>query len=418
MNSKDVQSPLTEKYRKTILDSGIRVVSERMEGVRSVCVGVWISAGSRNESEDVNGISHLLEHMLFKGTNSRTAFEIATSIESLGGTLNAFTDREFTCFYAIVLDENLPEAIDVLADVIQNAVLDKKDLQNEKRIVFEEIRNLEDTPEDLVHDVFFQTVFGSHSLGFPILGSFKSVKEIKRSNLTEYQKKFYSSNNMIVAAAGSLYHDQIVDLVKNCFRPLHTECSPPNEPFDLGADHSRRIRSSINQTHICTGAPAFSYQDSRKFSLIVLNSILGAGMSSRLFQNLREKKGLAYSIYSFVDLWSDTGLFGIYTGTSPKNMRKALRLIEEEILALCDKKVRKDELERTKSQLTRSLILTLEDSSSRMNRLAKMEAYTQRYMVVEEVVSQIKAVSQEDVRFVANELLDQQKRYTAILEPE
>jgi predicted Zn-dependent peptidase len=408
---------MSEKYQKTTLDNGLRVVSERMDWCKSVSIGAWILAGSRNDTNKHNGISHLLEHMLFKGTDSRTAYEIATSLESLGGTLNAFTGRECTCFYALVLDDNLPEAVDVIADVIQNAILDERDLQNEKRIVFEEIRNLEDSPEDLIQDIFIQTIFSNQSLGLPTLGSYKTIETIQRLDLKNYLQKFYTTSNILVASAGKLNHDHLVDSVSKCFRSLSTGYPSTPDAFRMGTEPFKKIRSSIRQTHICTGVAAYSYLNPKKFPLLVLNSILGGGMSSRLFQNLREKRGLAYSVYSFVDLWSDTGLFGVYAGTSPKNSEEATELIEEEFSTLCDKKVPQDELDRTKSQLTRNLILALEDSTSRMNRLARMEAYTQELISVHHVISQIESVSQDDVQSVAQELLKNQKRYTTILEP-
>lgn len=408
---------MSKKYQKTTLDNGLRVVSERMNWCKSVSIGAWILAGSRNDTKKHNGISHLLEHMLFKGTSSRTAYEIATSLESLGGTLNAFTEREFTCFYALVLEDNLPEAVDIIADVIQNSILDEKDLQNEKRIVFEEIRNLEDSPEDLIQDIFIQTIFSNQSLGLPPLGSYKTVETIQKSDLKNYLQKFYTTSNILVVSAGKLDHDHLVDSVSKCFRSLSPGCSPTLNPFRLGTEPFKNIRSPIRQTHICTGVAAYSYRDPKKFPLLVLNSILGGGMSSRLFQNMREKRGLAYSVYSFVDLWADTGLFGVYAGTSPKNSEEAMTLIEEEFCMLCDRKVSQDELDRIKSQLTRNLILVLEDSTSRMNRLARMEAYTQKVISVNDVISQIKSVSQDDIQSVAHELLMNQKRYTTILEP-
>ncbi|MFH1940504.1 MAG: pitrilysin family protein, partial [bacterium] len=295
-------------YSKTILDNGIRIVSEKMEGVRSVSVGVWILIGSRNESRRNCGISHLLEHMLFKGTESRTAFEIAVSLESLGGTLNAFTDREFTCIYAVVLDDNVSEAVEVMADVILNPVLDEKDLRVEKQVVLEEIRNLEDSPEDRIHEVFVQTVFNNRSLGSSTLGTYESIRRMKKSDLSAYHNKFCAANNIIIAAAGCIDHDFFVDCVSKYFHALNRGADSVYEQFVLGQDFNRSLRSSISQSHICTGMPSFSYDSPEKISLIVLNSILGGGMSSRLFQEIREKKGLAYTIYSFFDFWSDTGL--------------------------------------------------------------------------------------------------------------
>ncbi len=409
---------MEKKVQKTILDNGIRIVSEKIDYGQSVSLGIWVAAGSRNESKELNGISHLLEHMIFKRTDSRSAYDIATSLESLGGSLNAFTDREFTCFYAAVLEENLPQAVDVLGDIIQNAVLDEKDLLNEKQIIFEEIKELEDTPEDFVQDSFVQLIFDDHSLGLSTLGSYESVEKIKRGDLVGYKKKFYTPNNIIVAAAGKVNHDFFVELVQQFFQSFPQRPSTFLEPFKLGNVTFKKINSSIKQTHITTGTLAYSYNDSRKYPLIVLNTVLGGGMSSRLFQNLREKQGLAYSVYSLVDLWSDTGLWSVYIGTSPQNSEKVLKLIKEEFAKLYEVGISAEEFERTKSQLRGNFILNLEDTGSRMNRLAKMELYSQNYVPLDEVISRVEAVSQEDLRSVVHELLDNGKIYTAIIEPE
>ena len=407
-----------KKVQKTILDNGIRIVSEKIDYGQSVSLGIWVVAGSRNESKELNGISHLLEHMVFKGTPSRSAYDIATSLESLGGTLNAFTDREFTCFYATVLEENLPHAVDVLGDIIQNAVLNEKDLLNEKQIIFEEIKELEDTPEDFVQDFFAQLVFDDHSLGLSTLGSYESVDKIRRNDLIEYKKRFYTPNNIIVAAAGRVNHDFLVRQIQQSLGSLPQRPSGSLEPFKLGNVTLKKMNSSIKQTHITTGTLAYSYNDPRKYSLMILNTVLGGGMSSRLFQDLREKQGLAYSVYSLVDLWSDTGLWSVYIGTSPQNSEKVLKLIGEELAKLFENGISAEELEKTKSQIRGNFILSLEDTGSRMNRLAKMELYSQTYLPVNEVISRVEVVSQEDLWSVAHELLDSGRIYTAIIEPE
>jgi predicted Zn-dependent peptidase len=409
---------MAETYRKTVLGNGIRVVSENMEHGRAVSVGVWVQTGSRYESKKQNGISHLLEHMLFKGTSSRTAYDIAVSLESVGGHLNAFTEREFTCFYALVLDENLRDAVDVIADVVQNAVLDKEDLRNEQQIVFEELRNLEDTPEDFLHDYFFRSVFGNHPLGFSTLGTYEAVGGINRSDLLSYRENHYHASNIIVAAAGCLDHEHLVDLASEFFGATKNGSSSIPESALFGEKTSEHIKYPIKQAHVCTGTPAFSYKDQKKYPLIVLNAVLGGGMSSRLFQNLREEKGLAYAVYSFLELWSDAGLLGIYAGISSQNIDKTFRLIDEELTRLCDKKIPDEELSRVKSQLTRSLILSTEDCTTRMNRLAKTEAHLHAFVPVEEVISRVEAVSSDDVRLIAEEIFRNQNKYTTILEPE
>ena len=409
---------MAETYRKTVLGNGIRVLSEKMDHGRAVSVGVWVMTGSRYESKKQNGISHLLEHMLFKGTTSRTAYDIAVSLESVGGHLNAFTEKEFTCYYALVLDENLRDAVDVLSDVIQNALLDEGDLRNEQQIVFEELRNLEDTPEDFLHDYFFRIVFGDHPLGFSTLGTYEAVGGISRADLLAYQENHYHGNNIIVAAAGCLEHGHLVNLVSEFFGSSKNGFASIPEAATFGDKTSERIKYPIKQAHVCTGTPAFSYKDQKKYPLIVMNAVLGGGMSSRLFQNLREEKGLAYAVYSFLELWSDTGMLGIYAGISSQNIDKTLHLIEEEIDCLCDKNISEEELGRIKSQLTRGLILSTEDCTTRMNRLAKTEAHLQTFVPVEEVISNIEAISSDDVRSVAEEIFRNQRKYTTILEPE
>lgn len=408
---------MVEAYRKTVLDNGVRIVTERMENMRSVSVGVWLTSGSRHETKPINGISHLLEHMVFKGTQSRTAYDIATSLESLGGHLNAFTEREFTCYYAYVLDENLPDAIDVISDVVQNGRLGIEDLDNEKQIVFEEIQNMMDAPEDLLLDSFLQNLFNNHGLGLSTLGSIESVRGIGRADLIEYKNHHYTAENLIVSAAGHLDHDELVSLVQKYFGNLQKGESQREDSLQFGPLSSHIKKSEINQAHLCTGSIGYSYHDPNKFALIILNAILGGGMSSRLFQNLREKRGLAYSVYSFLEFFSDTGLIGIYTGTSPKNLEEAKSLIENELSRLCTERITKEELERTQQQLTRSLILSMEDNTSRMNRLAKREAYSGTYRPLNDIVQHVLSVTQETIQEVAIQLFQVNRRYTSTVEP-
>ena len=408
---------MEETYRKTTLGNGIRVVSEKLNLGRAVSIGVWIAAGSRNEPERQNGISHLLEHMLFKGTHSRSAYDIAVSLESVGGHLNAFTEREATCFYALVLDDNLPEAIEVLSDIVQNSVLDERDLKSEKDIVFEEMQTLVETPEDFIQDCFIQSVFDHHALGQSTLGSHQAVQRLKRADLVEYHRRVYTAGNIIVVAAGRCEHDRLVGLVDKHFPiPMNGTISH-HEPIRMGKQSINRIRSNIKQSHICTGTPAVSYKDPMKYTLVILNTALGGGMSSRLFQSLREKRGLAYTVYSFFELWSDTDLLGVYTGTSLKNRDEALKRIEEELALLCERPIPMDECNRTKSQLKRNLILTMEDCTNRMNRLVKREMYTEPYRSIDETLAFIDSVTPEDVQSLAQQLFRQQDRYTTILEP-
>jgi predicted Zn-dependent peptidase len=318
----------------------------------------------------------------------------------------------------LVLDENLVDALNVLADVVRNPLLRHKDLENEKRIVFEEIRHMEDSPEDLCHELFLEAVYGHDSLGRPILGTFDSVAAIHRSDLLQQHETCYAGNRLVVAAAGRLRHDRIVDLVNERFHDIEPGMKNGCSAFHMGSESHRTMRSSVGQTHVCTGSTAYAYDDVRKYPLIVLHSLLGGGMGSRLFQNLREKRGLAYSVYSFVDFWRDTGVFGVYVGCAPGKATKVVRLVEKELKQLTEKSIPRDELERVKSQLSRSLLLSQEDTTSRMHRLARLEAYTGGFQTVEEIVAHVASVTRDTAHEVAEDVIADSSRYTAVVEPE
>jgi len=406
-------------FRKTQLENGLRILSEQMEGVQSVSIGVWIGVGSRHDPVNQSGLAHLLEHMTFKGTVHRTAYEIAVSLEALGGHLNAFTEKEFTCYWALVLDRDLKEAVDVLADIVQSALLSESDLKNEKRIILEEIRNLEDMPEDLLHEYFLRMVFQDHPIGNPILGTLSSVKAIRQSDLISHRARHYAFQNTVIAAAGKVDHEKLVQYVANAFTALNPHYIE-EKPLLVSKKNIRRPRrrSSLSQTHFCTGMRVYSYCDERKFPLILLDTYLGGGMSSRLFQTLRENLGLAYTVYSFLDFWSDTGIFGVYACTSPQFAEQAMEVLEKEYKRLVQEGISKEDLERTKSQVIGHLTLTFEDPTSRMTRLAKMEAYTQSYVSLSEVIERITAVSKDQMSEVAEDILQKQKRYRLILTPD
>lgn len=406
-------------FRKTQLDNGLRIISEQMDGIQSVSVGVWIGVGARHDPINQSGLSHLLEHMTFKGTAHRSAYEIAVSLEALGGHLNAFTEKEFTCYWAIVLHRYLQEAVNVLADIVQFPLLAEPDLKNEKRIIIEEIRNLEDTPEDLLHEYFLRIAFDDHPIGNPILGTISHLKAIQQSELVSHLSKYYAFQNTLIAAAGRVDHEKLVQHVAKAF----TSLSPQYSPVKFSVIPNRKIRSPkrrsvLSQTHFCTGMRVYPYADERKFPLILLETYFGEGMSSRLFQILRENLGLAYSVYSFLDFWSDTGIFGVYVCTSPKFAGKAIEVLEKEFKQLLQEGISDEDLERTKSQVIGHLELTFEDPTSRMTRLAKMEAYTQSYVPLNEVIGRIKAVSKDQIYEIAEELFKSQPRHHLILTPD
>ena len=327
--------------------------------------------GGRDENETNNGISHFVEHMVFKGTQTRTAVEIAESLESVGGHLNAFTGKELTCYYGHVLDEHLPRAIQVISDMLANSVYDETEMEKEKRVVLEELNAIEETPEELVHEFFWKGLFPSHPLGLPIIGSKDVISSFNKEDLVNYVGNNYSANRIVVVAAGNVDHNELVKLTSENFTPFkNAEVASYGKP-EMPAAETKVIENGAIQAHICLGTHTFGYEDMRKYDLLVLNTLLGAGMSSRLFQNIREKYGLAYSVYSFVDFMFDTGMFGVYIGTDTEKIEKSIELILDELSQLQQKPVPNSELERTKSQLKGNLVLGLESTSGRMSRFGE-----------------------------------------------
>jgi predicted Zn-dependent peptidase len=396
-------------YNKTVLPNGLIIVSEKIPTVRSVSVGVWIKTGSRQESIEVNGLAHYLEHMLFKGTERRNAREIARSLESVGGYLNAFTGKEQTCFYAEILDDQLTRAINILSDMICHSILAPKEIEREREIIFDEIHSIEDTPDDLVQDIFIEKLYPDHALGYPILGAKQTVNYIRREHLINFHRNHYTTDNIVVAAAGNLNHQRLVDLCELKFQLPDTHISMNNtSPQKLGYGEFI-LERSVNQTHICVGTAALPYNHHRKFELLILNTILGAGMGSRLFQNIREKYGIAYSIYSYVDFFADNGLLAIYLGTEKNKRDKALILLERELNNLKKKPISQNELKRVKAQLKGNLILGLENSSKRMSRLAKMEIYLQNFYDIGHIIHEIDLVTQDGVFDLSHQLFNTER---------
>lgn len=403
-------------YSKTVLDSGVRVISERIAHVRSISIGAWIIVGSRDENAEINGISHFVEHMMFKGTSSRNAAEIAQSLESVGGHLNAFTGKEQTCYYAHILDEHLEIAIDVIADFLSDSIFEPVEMAKEKKVILEELRAIEETPEELVFDLFWRDIF-DNPLGLSIIGNEKTINQISQDNILDYVSHNYSSNRIVVAASGNVDHDALVSLVRNKFAKMPKPAVNNLVYSNVKKTTKNIIEDGSLQSHICIGTPALPYKHNEKFSLLVLNTLLGGGMSSRLFQNIREKHGLAYSIYSFLDFLFDTGIFGVYLGTDLQNIDPALELINQELEKLRTQEVGKDELDRTKSQLKGNIMLGLESTSSRMSRLAKMEIYLEDYHTLDSTLAEIEKVTSEDILAVATNLLNEDNIFTTILKP-
>jgi len=404
-------------HQKTVLPGGLRIVSEYMPQVKSVSLGVWVQNGTRDERPEENGVSHFIEHMMFKGTKRRKASDIAESLEAFGGHLNAFTGKELTCYYAHFLDEHLPLAVDVLADMLSDSVFDADEMTKEKSVIIEEINSVEDTPEDLVQDYFMRDLFPEHALGYSTLGTREVVAKFEREQLFDYARRHYPQSRLVVAAAGNIQHADLVAQVGERFGMLPSNGARVVTPPTVKSVPGSTTEDECTQTHICLGTLALRFNDPRKFVLLVLNTLLGGGMSSRLFQTIREQYGLAYSVFSFHDFMLDTGLFGVYLGTDPERAEKAVMLLRQELQKLRDEPVSASELNRTINQLKGSLMLGLESTGSRMSRLAKMEIYLNDYVTLDDVCAGIASVTAEQIQQLAQELFAEERMTLTVIRP-
>jgi len=406
------------KYNKTVLSNGIRVVSERIPFTNSVCVGVWVKVGSRYENSKNNGISHFIEHMVFKGSKNRTAFEIAKSIESVGGSINAFTGRELTCYFAHVLSKDLPLALEILSDITGNPLFEPSDVNNEKNVILEEINSIDDTPEELIFEHFQKNLFYKHPLGFSVIGNSENVKRFDNTIIRDFWEKNYTSEKIFVAVSGDVEYKRLIELIEKNFSFSRGKGKLNNSgKIHYNEQKKTIIEKNILQAHICIGNIGVSYREREKYSLMILTTILGGGMSSRLFQTVREKYGLAYSVYSFAEFLFDSGVFGVYAGTDKNKVERTIELIKKEFKKMCGKKISNKEMNRVKSQLTGNLILGLESVTSRMTRLAKMEVYLGRYFTLDEVLKDINSVNTEDVLEMSNKILNEDDLQITILKP-
>jgi predicted Zn-dependent peptidase len=393
-----------ELYRKEILPNGLTLLTEKIPHVKSASLGVWSKSGSRHEPDDLAGISHFLEHMFFKGTKRRSAEEIARAIDSVGGTLDAFTARENTCFYAKVLGEHLPLAVDLLSDLLLCSLMEETDLEREKQVILQEIKMVEDTPDDLIHDLFAQSLWPHHPLGRPILGRMDSLARIGRSDLLSFIHDYYRPQQCIVAAAGNLEHEHLVQLISSSFGEWSGQGPALNTSLPQHRYSKWEDRRDLSQIHLCLGVDALSYAHEDRYALYLLNCLLGGGMSSRLFQEVRERRGLVYSIFSYQASCHDSGLFAIYAGTGPEHYREVLRLVEEELFRMVKEPLSPEELRRGKDQLKGNLLLGLESTNARMTRLAKMEIYFGQFFNLEEIIQGIEDITVERVKDLAGRL--------------
>jgi predicted Zn-dependent peptidase len=398
--------------RRTVLPSGLRIVTEEVPSVRSAAIGIWVNVGSRDETPAVAGASHFLEHLLFKGTTRRNALEISASIEAVGGEMNAFTSKEYTCFYARVIDTDLPMAIDVVSDLITSSIVSALDVDAERKVVLEEIAMRDDDPSDLVHDLYAETYYGDTQLGRPILGTIKSIKEMTRNSVFNYYKKKYLPQDLVVAVAGNIKHKRVVAMVEEALSRdnfLDVKGAPQiraNTPVKTKPVKSVGLLArKTEQAHMFYGMEGVARSDERRFAMGVLASALGGGMSSRLFQEIREKRGLAYSVYAYAQQFAGSGQIGFYAGCNPTKAIEVVEIIREVLSDVAENGMSHEEIERAKGAVRGSLVLSQEDSGSRMSRIGKNEIVYGQIMGFDDILKAISRVNSTDVREIANEYL-------------
>ncbi|MEW6378297.1 MAG: pitrilysin family protein [bacterium] len=406
-----------EPVRKVVFENGLRLITEHMPSVRSISVGFWILGGSQIEEAAESGITHFIEHMLFKGTPTRTAYDIAREMDSLGGQMDAFTSREYTCLLATVLDEHLPTVIDILTDQLKNSVFDEQEMNRERDVILEEIKTIEDSPDELVHDICIQSLWPDQPIGRSIIGRQENVEGFTRQNLLDYFEHNFLPENIIITAAGNVDHDALMRLIQK--ENLPSPISAGEEAETSGRPMVKHqitcIRKKLEQAHVCLAIDGIPQNHDLRFAGYLMNSILGGGMSSRLFQKIREQRGLAYSVYSSCHSFRNAGLFSIYAGTRPQSLHDTVQLILDELVLLKEQTVTEEELQRAKNQLKGSLMLGLESTANRMSKLARQEIYFNRNFSLDEILAKIDGVTQEDILTLASLLFCSQNLSMAVL---
>ncbi|HZV77287.1 MAG TPA: pitrilysin family protein [Candidatus Babeliales bacterium] len=404
-------------YKRTLLPNGLRVLTETMPSVRSATVGIWADVGSAAESGERRGISHVVEHMLFKGTDRRSARQIAETMDGVGGNLNAFTDKESTCYYAKVIDRHVPLALDVLADMFLHSRFDAQELAKEQNVILEEIKMYEDSPDELIHDVFLQTMWRNSSLGEPTIGFADTVVRISPDDLRAHMRAHYAPNSVLIAAAGNVEHERFVELVCEQFAAFEGECALPKaqSPAATPATHVRHKDSE--QAYVVVGSRGIDARDERRYALSLLDTVLGGGMSSRLFQEIREQRGLVYSVYSFQAAYRAAGLFGVYAATSAENVQACVDVILEQFGRARNAAIDEDEFHLAKEHIKGNLTLSLESTSGRMIRLGRNEFAFGRDVTPEEIESRVDAVTAQEVQELARELLVEENLGLCIIGP-
>jgi predicted Zn-dependent peptidase len=409
--------------RRSVLPGGVRVLTEAMPGQRSAPIGFWVGVGSRDEAHGQHGSTHFLEHLLFKGTKRRTALEIASAFDEVGGESNAATAKESTCYFARVLDTDLPMAIDVIADMITGAVLDPAEMEQERDVILEEIAMDSDDPTDVAHENFVAAVLGTHPLGRPIGGTPAAIRAVARDSVWEHYRRYYRPDELVITAAGGLEHDVVCNLVVDALHTAGWSLEPSAAPVErrsteradiTGTAGLHVVKRAVEQANIIMGCPTIVATDGRRYVMSVLNAVLGGGMSSRLFQEVREKRGLVYSTYSFASSYADAGYFGMYAGCTPSKVRQVIELLGAELDKLAEHGISDDELKKAVGQLCGGIVLALEDTGSRMSRLGRAELVSGEYQDIDETLRQIKAVTAAEVQQLARELAAAPRTVTVV----
>ena len=405
-------------YQLTEHSSGIRVLTESMSNLRSVTSGFWVGVGSRDEPQELSGMSHFIEHLLFKGTSRRTAKRIAEEFDAMGGELNAFSAKEYTCYYAKVLDEKVEEAFEIITDMLLRPLMRPQDVDAERKVILEEIAMHEDSPDDIIHDLFVSAMWESHPLGQSVLGHQNIVRTLQSEEIGRFFRRYYRPENIVVAAAGNIDHGRVVELIDNLMEPASD--TSKNERHSVVPEirpHTVVYDRPTEQAHIVLGTQGLPRRHPSRFALAVLDNILGGGMSSRLFQKIREERSLAYSIFSYHSMYVETGLVAIYAGTSPDNSASVLQLIKEELGLLIEKGITEQELERSKGHIKGNLVLSLEDSGSRMTRLGKSEICQGEILNLDQLLNRIDAVSCDEVKELAKQIFGPRKLVVTVIGP-
>jgi len=404
-------------YRKDTLSNGVRVVSETLPKSRAVSIGVWVKVGSRHEPAELGGISHFIEHMFFKGTKKRSAKDIAIEVDSLGGEMNAFTSQETTTYYMKVVDEHLPIAIEILADILQGSRFDPADMDKERKVILEEIKSVEDTPDDYIHELFTSTVWPDNSLGRPILGTRETIQSLSHHDIISYIENYYLPKEIVISVAGNFEHARLIELLNASFGALSRTGIAKKEAAPAFAHATIVKKKELEQVQICLGCKGLHYSHEDRFALWALNTVLGNSMSSRLFQEIREQNALAYSIYSYVTSYRDAGLLTVYAGASPLNALEVVRLVTREFKEIKEKGITPAEGLRVKNQIKGNLILSLESSNSHMSRLARQEIYFGKYLSIDDFVRSVEKVTPEQVQRLAQQLFTRENISLTILGP-